>query len=149
MRLQGSHVSCGVQQVWGLDLYGRADGPILPALLHVLSGPSAPFMAMCVFSDADISGNGADLAAAIREVFGSKGLVRAANVNPNSGNAITTWVWAPDWRVVADWMDAQTVGLKEQKRAYSRDRVTKIRHNFREAASEVDDDDDWMEDDGY
>jgi hypothetical protein len=112
--------------VYALDHYG--ENP-LTMLLMALSASTAPYTGMIVFSDADTYGNGIKVAAAIKEAFTDKGLVSASNINPNSGNAITTWIWAPNWKEVAEWMDKQG---SDKKRAYSKERVAKIKYAYRD-----------------
>lgn len=136
MQLQNSHISCGVQQVYSLEAYGPGERPHLYDLLMVLSGSAAPYFGMVVFSDADVNGNGEALATEITDTFGTTGLVSASCVNPNSGNAITTWIWAPNWRTVSEYMNTWKVG---GKRAFSRDRVQKIEWSRRDEPEDHDD----------
>jgi hypothetical protein len=91
-------------------------------------------MAMVIFSDADMHGNGEGLAKQITDHgFGSDGrLVYTTSINPNSDNTITTYVWAPDWKAVAKWMDKQTTGESgTERRKWTHAQCQKIEWNHR------------------
>lgn len=142
MNVYTSHISCGVVQVAGLEAYTRV-GPDLDGLLRVLGGPNAPYCCTVVFSDADRYNNGRRLAKSIRTALqGGHGLAVRKGINPNSGNAIRTWVWSPNWADVAAYMESRNTD--KERPVFTKVGITRIRANHRnqpDEAFESDDDD--------
>jgi hypothetical protein len=88
-----------------------------------------------MFSDADVEENGIRLAEQIRATFPNTQLVSGTNVNPNSNNRITTWVWSPNWSDVAAW--AEKLMTTGGARVFTKDEVAEMKNRD---APEHDDD---------
>lgn len=96
MHVRDSYISCGVWQLYGLQLQDRHHAPdtIKAALARAFlddEGPPKPGQVI-IFSDADVIGNGLRVA----EYITTEGLGTLSvhkSTNPNTGNAITTWLW--------------------------------------------------------
>lgn len=163
MKSQPSPISCGVRQVyelWNLnsreddrDIYGDESftGHVVPAgvpaairpLVAMLKATVHQGFSTIVFSDADMEGNGKALERAILSVFSKDWLVSVSNVNPNSSNRITTWVWAPDWLDVAKWADGLRTENERKNRVFTKEAVTDIRCRWAEEYEDRDGDDNW------
>lgn len=107
MRIEDHEMSCGVRIAYELHpaplqaaleiaraLYDKAE----------LDDDQTRSAALVIFSDqADRKSNGYRLAAMLRNL--QCGTVTASEVrrNPNSGNRIRVWVWAPNHRLFAAW----------------------------------------------
>ena len=86
--VEGTGISCGVRQV--CDLSNNSPQDNLQDIYTSLVNNCAVF----IWSDTTKNKNGSKLAALIRKLKLSRGLIRTAPViNPNSGNKIVVWVW--------------------------------------------------------